>query len=529
MWLKADKFLLMVIVTLAVSVFILMLLDVYTFGVDDSFIFFRYAENIANGHGFVFNPGEVPGEGFTSWLWVLLLSFTSYIGLDPVSTSKVLGVFFHVLTGALIYLLVIKIVGKDYLAKITALTLAGGFLCNYRLTAHSVSGMETSLYIFSLVLLVYLTTLALQSPGTDDKWWLILSLCTTGLFLVRPEGIAAGGISLLALVIKRKQDILKPKTWLYTTAGLVVPLGLFITWKTIIFGSLLPLSFYHKVITGGGGFGYSLRHFLLFIKDYWWLLAFVALSMIYSLFIRKHKQGLSFYYTLLVSVMMVTYLFFYPVMNYLHRFYLPYLPLLLIMTWPVMDYAVKKIDHLKNHFFRLILLLLIFSVPVMAMNFNLGSSRKIVKFWAKMVNPEICRAKLGKLMSFLPPALVVANTEMGVIPYYSGLTCIDMAGLTDPVTARKGLTMEYLEKRKVDLILFPRDVKEISPDGWAEYSSGYKNVFLSPQFKSKFKLIGAFAAWPGGKGKYYFYADKTSPQFAAVQQWRQRFAAEPDQ
>jgi hypothetical protein len=502
---------------------------VHTFGVDDSFIFFRYAENIANGHGFVFNPGEIPGEGFTSWFWVLLLSLTSYIGLDPVTASKVLGILFHVLTAALIFLLVLKIVGKDYLAKVTALTLAGGFLCNYRLTAHSVSGMETSLYIFSLVLLVYLTTLALQSPGTDEKWWLILSLCTTGLFLVRPEGIAAGGISLLALLINRKRDILKPKTWLYTAIGLVVPLGLFITWKTIVFGSPLPLSFYHKVITGGGEFGYSLRHFLLFIKDYWWLLALAVLSVIYLFFIGKHKQGLSFYYTLLVAVMTVIYLFFYPVMNYLHRFYIPYLALLLVMTWPVIDYAVKKIGYLKHHFFRLVLLLLIFSVPVMAMNFNLGASRRIVKFWAKMVNPEICRAKLGKLMSFLPPALVVANTEMGVIPYYSGLTCIDMAGLTDPVIGRKGLTMEYLEKRKVDLILFPREVMKFSMKEWGEYSSNYKNVFLSLQFKIKFQLIGVFAAWPGGKGKYYLYADKTSPQFAAVQQWRQRFAAELDQ
>ena len=132
-------------------------------------------------------------------------------------------------------------------------------------------------------------------------------------------------------------------------------------------------------------------------------------------------------------------------------------------------------------------------------------------------------------MSFLPPALVVANTEMGVIPYYSGLTCIDMAGLTDPVIGRKGLTMEYLQQRKVDLILFPRDVMKISLEGWAEYSPGYKDVFLSPQFKTKFKLIGVFAAWPGGGGEYYLYADTTSPQFAAVQQWRQGFAAEPDQ
>ncbi len=38
---------------------------------DDAFIFFRYARNLAEGHGPVFNPGEAV-EGYTSFLWVLL-------------------------------------------------------------------------------------------------------------------------------------------------------------------------------------------------------------------------------------------------------------------------------------------------------------------------------------------------------------------------------------------------------------------------------------------------------------------------
>jgi hypothetical protein len=109
----------------------------------------------------VFNPGEPPGEGFTSWIWLLFLAFFHYTGIDIIFISKVLGILFHLLGGAVLFLLVIKLLGSDFVSKITAGTLTFVFCLNYRLIAHSVSGMETSLYVFSIILLTYLTTRAL--------------------------------------------------------------------------------------------------------------------------------------------------------------------------------------------------------------------------------------------------------------------------------------------------------------------------------------------------------------------------------
>ena len=39
---------------------------------DDAFITFRYAANLAHGHGLVFNPGERV-EGYSNFLWTVLL------------------------------------------------------------------------------------------------------------------------------------------------------------------------------------------------------------------------------------------------------------------------------------------------------------------------------------------------------------------------------------------------------------------------------------------------------------------------
>ncbi|NUM63395.1 MAG: hypothetical protein HUU44_14860, partial [Ignavibacteriaceae bacterium] len=45
----------------------------YTTILDDAYIFLRYAENIVNGYGFVWNIHEAPVEGYTSFLYLVVL------------------------------------------------------------------------------------------------------------------------------------------------------------------------------------------------------------------------------------------------------------------------------------------------------------------------------------------------------------------------------------------------------------------------------------------------------------------------
>jgi arabinofuranosyltransferase len=55
----------------------------YRFLTDDAFIAFRYARNLARGAGLVFNPGHERVEGYTSFLWVLVLAGTDRLGIAP--------------------------------------------------------------------------------------------------------------------------------------------------------------------------------------------------------------------------------------------------------------------------------------------------------------------------------------------------------------------------------------------------------------------------------------------------------------
>ncbi len=57
---------------------------------DDDFILYRYAQNLVAGEGLVYNPGEWI-EGFSTWLWVLVLVAGMGLGLAPELVSQGLG------------------------------------------------------------------------------------------------------------------------------------------------------------------------------------------------------------------------------------------------------------------------------------------------------------------------------------------------------------------------------------------------------------------------------------------------------
>ncbi|HET7340247.1 MAG TPA: hypothetical protein VFL90_02205 [Methylomirabilota bacterium] len=61
------------------------------FPLDDSWIHLHFARNLAEGLGFVYNPGR-PVAGSTAPLWTLLLAAAALVGGASVTTAKALGV-----------------------------------------------------------------------------------------------------------------------------------------------------------------------------------------------------------------------------------------------------------------------------------------------------------------------------------------------------------------------------------------------------------------------------------------------------
>ena len=158
---------------------------------DDSFIYFQYARQAAQGHFLEYNTGAEPTAGATSLLHTLLLVPGFWLGLDGMGIALyalALGAVWLGLSARLLLLLGRRL-GGSFSGWVGALMflLCGPLLWGYY------SGMAIGLFAFSILLTLYLYL------AGDRRAPLAAAL----LALARPEGIALV-LLLLALVAYRR-------------------------------------------------------------------------------------------------------------------------------------------------------------------------------------------------------------------------------------------------------------------------------------------------------------------------------------
>ena len=112
--------------------------------VDDAFITFRYARNLTDGLGLVFNPAERV-EGYTNFLWTILTTPAFLLKVDPLLYSRIVSVLAGIGTLLLLILFGKKRPGSGLFAVYAApLLLASQASFSVWLMA----GLETVLFTF---------------------------------------------------------------------------------------------------------------------------------------------------------------------------------------------------------------------------------------------------------------------------------------------------------------------------------------------------------------------------------------------
>ena len=185
--------------------------------IDDAFITYRYAVNLANGHGFVYNPGEAV-LSTTAPLYGLLLAGLAWLGADVPSASNVLGAASAGAGGLLLFL------GGWRRRQALAGWLAGLLLALSPLLWLAL-GMETAFCI----------ALALAAFAADDlgKPGLAGLLIGTAIASRYDTVLAAGIIFLFRLWRDRRFP------W-RMVAGALIVIAPILVFLTISFGSPLP-------------------------------------------------------------------------------------------------------------------------------------------------------------------------------------------------------------------------------------------------------------------------------------------------
>lgn len=217
--------------------------------VDDAGISFAYARNLAAGHGLVAQPGLPPVEGYSNFLFVLLIAAFYAVGaFDLVWTPKALAFALTASSFAVLHRALRQLPEWPSSATTWTLTLLA---LQTSFVAWSVSGLETPLYVFLLCLLLH-RAIAITTrpvPRLIDVAW--MGLLTTGIAMTRPDGIVylapTAGVLGAGFVWPRG---VPRSTWRRLLASYLASFtaayGAFLVFRWWYFHDILPNTYYAK-------------------------------------------------------------------------------------------------------------------------------------------------------------------------------------------------------------------------------------------------------------------------------------------
>ncbi len=377
------------------------------FVIDDAFITYRYAENIALGNGFVYNLGERV-LGTTTPLFTLILSAFATAGISVYKASLAVSLLCSGFTAIIVLRLAQSL-------RFTLWCWAPVLL--YALFPRSLpmetGGMETALF-------TVLITAAIYFHHRGQHFYAMGSATLAS--VTRPEGLLLMALLLLWSALRQPRSVIG---LLVIPATLIGPWVLF-AWR--YFGSPIPnsvaakLALYSRYGTEGPlaniAFLLGLHNPLgwamvaLAIPGTWWLLKkqnFGRLAVVWI-------AGMLGFYTFNQSHIFLWYIVpIYPVFLVLATAFFPWLSERLKWSRPRVEVASKVV------------------LVILTLALGLGNITPLRYYTRYQELLEQVHQSIGYyLRAHAEPGEVVAAEDIGYMGYFSGMRLIDRDGLISP-------------------------------------------------------------------------------------------------
>lgn len=421
---------------------------------DDSYISFRYARNLISGYGLVWNPGEFV-EGYTNFLWVILMAISMKVGILPEVASNIIGITSGVMVLTLMAFHIAKQTSwVDPWLWILLLVLAS----SRSFTAWCTSGLETMFF----TLLIYAAYVAFLSESARRSSTLGISSTLFALAsLTRPEGglfMFIGGMFFLFDVLRGRRSFKALVVWTIPYLCLV---GGHVAWRFLYYGSFLPNTFHAKV--HGAWLEQSFRYFSLF-SDYYQIVWFLPFMVVALLCVRTRQVAL---YSSIVGLYLA-YVAYVGGDRFEFRFLVVIFP---YFYWLLMEGLRAVYQFREAKVFKALAILSSIALLVLTVKGSYliltRSERMGVASIEGMRSYAVRRAEQGKfLKQLIERGVLSSDTVIGVggagaLPYFAELETVDRRGLNDayisqiPVEERGWIAHEldapydYLVERKV--------------------------------------------------------------------------------
>ncbi len=513
---------------------------------DDAYIAFRFSSNWAGGHGPVWNAGENPVEGFSSFAWVLIGAFFQLFGLMPHIIMPWVGVASWFAMLAVLLPKMIDVLHPDGadLSKALKLVVFLVLVTNSAIAFQAFHGLETGLFALAILWFVYQ---ALISQNVKD--YVKLAALSLLIITVRPDGAAVvAPVWLIAFLFS-------PGTRKAVVMGGLVSvalIGAYSVLKWLYFGYPVPNTFYIKeaaeTLAGQN-----------YVTDYLTLLSPALIFLLYACgrlgLVRAFTDKSFLLLTVPGVLICVAYLGINPILGNVYRFLIPTLPLFILAG--LRAYNLAKSDPVREPQPRFSLqteTLVFFTIAVILVNilFNVKVYRQyyfLQSYFGAIDKTLVVHGHRLKAAEKLSPAPLLATGDIGAIPYFSNLPTLDIIGLADEAIAHNGLTHAYIQSRKPDLlVLQDLDVTKNSlilacgPQGYTNplldvdgkevslnmvfYSKILENperahngkgstyqLVTTPNFTQNYEFI---LFWKFNETRYYVFIRRDYPQFDAL-------------
>lgn len=395
---------------------ILFALNLWRYGaylLDDTFISFRYAENLVAGNGLVFNPGERV-EGYTNFLFVLIAALCLWLGVDPVAATKAVGL---ACTVALLSTLARLARPRGTLAMALLLPLPG-------FAYWAAASFETMIFASIAFAAVAVSRVEYQRRTFRGAVFAFVLLALT-----RPEGVLL--FALATTIFFAATAWRRSPAWrlaLGNAAVFALGYGAYFAWRYAYYGDLVPNTFRAKVTGGWGQLLTGAQYLGTWARTYPLLAAaliapLAGLSPRLRAAMRVDAWQLALYAVAASYALYVTFVGgdFMP----FHRFFVPLLPwCCLMLTWTLAalprGWPARIVPAM-------------FALHVVCGYLTEEPYRAFVAHRTAVVGQRVGE----RLARHLDRADVIAVNTAGALPYFSRQPAIDMLGLTDATIAQR--------------------------------------------------------------------------------------------
>ncbi|MFQ5942918.1 MAG: hypothetical protein ACE5JF_05130 [Anaerolineales bacterium] len=402
--------------------------------IDDAYITFRYARNLLDGHGLVYNPSNAV-LGTTTPLFALIMSALGLPAGGPDAPFPVIALLVSAVADAVTAFLLIRIgsrLGSSAAGVATALIWA---VHPWSVT-FAIGGMETSLFIALLSATFYL-----HLAGQP-----IMAAGTGGLALItRPDAlIFLSFIVLDRLLVTLRKDERAPKPAWQEAAAFGAPVGLWIVFGTLVYDSPIPQSLFAKAVAyelpQSAGLVRLLQHYA---TPFMWheifgstwiaigLILFPTLFALGALFgVRNSMRAWPLF------VYPWIYLLAYSIANpLLFRWYLvPPLPLYLLGIF----LGGARFSRDLKHWLPLAILAflgLFGALSAWTLSPDHGPTRPAPQM--AFIQLELVYERAARLLSdHIQPGDVLAAADIGTLGYHARGEILDLLGLISPESTR---------------------------------------------------------------------------------------------